>query len=265
MQTEAEYAKEQYETGDYANAMQIVQSALSRDPDNAAALTLCGQILMKQQQYARAVDALERASLLRPLNVESSIDLAIGYGSLTRYSLSRDLLLSITETHLLDAELSLKAAEGLLAAGYPRKAFEVCKRANHRFPTCAELHYHSAYYAALSNAPAHVIETCIRFAVQFSPSNFHYRIGLASFLSRTGRNCDAVAVLNMVVPTRLPEITCCCCLKRMANLFFDNDLLEQAEQCAIQLAKQRLTSNTTCSDSIAQRGSGEQNALKNLL
>ena len=260
MQTEAEYAKQHYETGDYANAMHIVESALTRDPDNPSALALRGQILMKQEKIVSAVDAFERAGLIHPLSVEASIALAIGYGKLGRNSLSRDLLLSITESQRLNADFSIDVAEGLVVAGFPEEAFQVCKRASRRSPLSAELPYHAGYYAALSGATAQVIESCLRHAIQLCPDNFHYRVGLSSFLSNTGRNRDAITELNTIVPTRLAEITCHCCLKRMANLFFDNDLLEQAEQCAIQLAKQRLTETPTCSDTVAQRGCNEQNA-----
>lgn len=238
MLTDAEYAHKHYGAGDDAVAMQFIEAALASDPDNSSALSLRGHILIKRNQIPSAVAAFEHASLMSPLSDAASLDLAIGYGTLGRFALSRDLLLDIAENRELDTKSSLTLAAGLHATGATEAAYRVCAAASGRLRPSAELSYHMGYYAASIGERTELTDMHLRHAIELAPDSCHYRVGFAAFLNASNRTREAVELLGTLVPNHLDSITCCSCLRRMANLYFDNHMREQAEQCAVQLSKQ---------------------------
>jgi len=129
----------------------------------------------------------------------------------------------------------LRIATGLEAVDEPRLAMEACRQAGKRAPEIPEVHYQMGYYAQLCGYPISISEALVRHAIDLAPNNFHFRIGLASLLIRLGRKGEAIAVVDRMIPDRLSEVTCRCCLKRIANLFFDCDDLDRARLCARRL------------------------------
>lgn len=229
-------ARQEFSVGRFRHAIQFARYALARDSDDASSLELLGVSLCKRCDFCEGIDALERAALIQPLGRESQIELAIAYGCVGRQSLSRDLLMAAAiSQHVTTAGL-LSIAAGLEAIDEPRLAMEACRRAGKRSPDDADVHYQMGYYAQRCGHPTSVSEALIRHAIELDPRNVHYRVGLVSMLIRVGRKLEAIAVIECVVPARLNEVSCQCCLKRIANLFFDCDDLSRAKRCAERLA-----------------------------
>ncbi|QDT04957.1 Tetratricopeptide repeat protein [Rubripirellula lacrimiformis] len=229
-------SRTEFAAGRYRHAAQFAQYAIAQNPDSAAAWQMLGKSLMQVSDYIGAIDALEHASLLQPLDNADRISLAIAYGAIGRTSLSRDLLMAVATSDRIETLDLLQIATGLEAIDEPRLAMEACRQAGQLSPDSAEVHYQMGHYAQQCGHPVNVGEALIRHAIGLDPDNVHYRIGLSSMLIRLGRKFEAVAVIDRIIPAKLDQVTCLCCLKRIANLFFDCDDLERAKQCAERIA-----------------------------
>ncbi|MEM9369195.1 MAG: hypothetical protein AAGD07_24700 [Planctomycetota bacterium] len=223
----------------YRLATQFAGYVLAQEPDESEALEILGVACLQRGEFEDGIEALEQLSWLRPLPHELQVELAIAYGAVGSHRLSRDLLMNLATTCELDAKCLLRVAAGLEAVDRPRLAMEACRRAGRLAPDTAEVHYQMGYYAQVCGHPSSVSEALLRHAIDLDPRNLHFRIGLASLLLRLGRKCEAVMVIDPFIPSRLDEVTCECCLKRIANLFFDCDDLERARLCAARLAELR--------------------------
>ncbi|MEO1615480.1 MAG: hypothetical protein AAFV88_06495 [Planctomycetota bacterium] len=230
-------AIEAFDSGDFELALRLATKHTGHEPGGAVRFSLMGRIWIARGETARGVDCLERSALIHPLDDDARVDLAIGYGALGRTELSRDLLMAVAVKPSVEAELLLRIATGLESVDEPRLAMEACRQAGIREPESADVHYQMGHYAGICGHPTSVCEALIRHAIHLDGTNLHYRIGLASLLIRTERGAEALAILDHVIPDRLGEVTCRCCLKRIANLFFDSDDMQRAKRCADRLAE----------------------------
>jgi len=228
-------ARLEYQARRYRYAVQFAQYALARDPDDIEALQILGLASLQFCDFAAGIAALEHLALLRPLTDECRIELAIAYGSLGKKQLSRDLLMMLATSPKTNSTQLLRIATGLEAVDQPRLAMEACRQAGKKQPDSADVHYRMGYYVQICGHPPHLSEALIRHAIDLDPRNLHYRIGLASLLIRLGRKSEAFSVIDHVIPDRLWEVACQCCLKRIANLLFDCDDLRRAKLCTDRL------------------------------
>ncbi|MDG2221984.1 MAG: hypothetical protein P8L85_11420 [Rubripirellula sp.] len=250
MTNHTDLARYELQAKRYRYALQFAQYALARNADDADALETLGIASLRLSHFIDGIDALEQLSLLRPLGDCSRIELAIAYGSVGRHQLSRDLLMGVATSHRASPFGLLRIAMGFEAIDEPRLAMEACRRAGRLSPETPEVQYQMGYYAQICGHPASISEALIRHAIDLDPRNLHFRIGLTSMLIRLGRKCEAVAVIDHLIPQQLSEVTCLCCLKRIANLFFDCDDLERAKLCAVRLG-QLQTGHSPAAASVA--------------
>jgi len=236
-----DFARHEFIAKRYHYAVQFAQYALARDPDDVDALLILGMANFHTGHFIDGIDALERFALLRPLEEDAQIELAIAYGCVGRRELSRDLLMNVAIGDRVDCDQLLRIALGLEAIDEPRLAMEACRQAGKRSPETPDVHYQMGYFAQICGQPVSVSEALIRHAIDLDPHNLYFRIGLASMLIRLDRKDEAMEVIEHMIPSRLSEVTCLCCLKRIANLFFDCDDVERAKLCAQRLGELHLT------------------------
>jgi len=214
-----EQALDACDRGELDQAGQILRNHLRDHEDDKRGWELLGRIHLDQGAVAEAVAAIETASLLAPLQPESRIFLAIGYGQLGRYELSRDLLVGMIPDPTLSITLLLQVAAGLDAIGQPELAVQACRSAVRREPDQAQAYYDLGYYSARSGAPLHVVEALARQAISLEPDNVRYRVGLASMFVQQGRLTDAYDCVSRLRDDQIQQIACRCCLQRIVELF----------------------------------------------
>ena len=90
------------------------------------------------------IDALERAALIKPSSVASSVELAIGYGVQASFELVCDLLMIQAVSGKCSATNLLRIATGLELVGRPRLALEACRMAGRINPSSAEIQHRMA-------------------------------------------------------------------------------------------------------------------------
>ena len=227
-------AEAELQAGNARLAVQFAQYATTESPDRVRGWHVLASAALRSGDYTVAVDAYESLSLLVPLGPNARISLATAYGCIGRATLSRDLLLSAADDDL-DNEQLLRIAAGFEAVDEPYLAMQVCRRAGKQFPDTGKIHYQMAYYASRCGHPVTVIEALMRRAIDLEPDNVHFRIGLSSLLLRLGRRHAAFEVIDPLIPGQIERVSCECCLKRLANFFFDLDDLKKAKCCAERL------------------------------
>ncbi|QEF98276.1 Anaphase-promoting complex, cyclosome, subunit 3 [Stieleria maiorica] len=235
MDNNFEIASAEFASGNYPLAVQFLQYVLARDDEHFGALRLMGLACLALNETPDGIAALEEASLLRPLDAAARIELAIGYGASGHPDLSCDLLMSEATGGRANASEMLRIAVGLEAVDEPRLAMEACRRAGAANPDSAEVHYQMGWYARRCGHSDSVVEALLRHAINLEPLNIHYRIGLASLLITLGRKSEAVLLLDLLIPESLDAVACQCCLKRIANLYFDFNDFDRASRCAQRL------------------------------
>ena len=229
-------AEREYAAGRYTNAASLAREALAEGCEDAAARRLLGKSQLQCGEWQAGIATLELASLEAPIDEESRILLAIAYGIVGRRILSRDLLMAAARSGRLGEAELLRVASALESIDEPQRALHVCRAAGRLAPDSAAVSYQMGFYAARCGEPLGTCEALIRRAVELEPKNVQYRVGLASLLLQLGRDVEAFVAVDPVIPSRLDDVSCECCLKKLANLFFDFDDVARAKLCAGRLA-----------------------------
>ena len=233
---ERRLAELEFASGNYVLAAKFAGYALAKNPDCFFAWDLLGHAALKTGRLEEGVDAFEQAALLKPLSTLSRIELAIAYGVMGRDGLSSDLLMMIALSGECSPASSLRIAFGLDLVGQPKLAVEVCRIAGRKTPDSAEIQYRMAGYLLKTGQPANLAETLLCSAVSLEPANINYRIALASLLCRFGRQSEAMDCVRDACHEQLESVSCSCCLKLLANLFFDGGETDLAKLCAARAA-----------------------------
>ncbi|MEM6688478.1 MAG: hypothetical protein AAF664_03565 [Planctomycetota bacterium] len=249
-------AKQEFEANDYRLASQFAMYVLAREPEHPEALWIQGIACLRDGNFADGVEALELLSLVKPIDEPTRIDLAVGYGKLGKTDLACYLLVDLVESKRLTTDELLKAAEGFHTLGECRLAMEACRRAGKQSPRSGQAHYQMAIYATACGRSNEVIEALLRHSIDLQPGSVDFRLGLASFLIRSDRNAEALSVMEPVVPSKLKEIHCVCCIRRIANLFFDFDDLKRAKACSARCKELQIVKSVGKSPNALSQESG---------
>jgi tetratricopeptide (TPR) repeat protein len=224
-----------YAAGKLDRAYELAEAALLANEHDGRLWQLRGLIHRDRREGEACIDALERASLLVPLDGIARVALAEAYGHLGRRELARDLYVALFDDESLSIELLMQIAVGLDAIEQPRLAMQACRIAADRDPERSQPYYDMGYYAARSGYPVHVVESLARRAISLEPTRVNYRIGLASLLAKHDRIDEAHAVVRSITPEQIDEISCRCCLERMAALYEQVGDAARAQDCCARL------------------------------
>lgn len=220
-----------YRRGRLADAHAICRDRIARDPDDGRAWELLGLVFHDSGQFVEAADALERASLLVPVRPEARIGLATCYGKLRRRRLATELFLELMLRGELSPPLMLQVAAGLDQVDEPRLSMEACRRVADADPGYAQVHYDMGYYAARSGYPRHITEALVCRAIDLEPGKMAFRVGLATLLIRWDRAAEAYEMIRGWTDEQWAEITCGCCLRRLAELCRAFGAADRARRC----------------------------------
>jgi tetratricopeptide (TPR) repeat protein len=226
-----------YAAGDLEAALKLAESALAVNENDGAIWQLCGLIYRDRCEFASCVDALERASLLVPLDALARVALAEAYGKIGSVGLARDLFVARFDDGTMTVDLLMQTAVGLDGIDQPRLAMKACQIAAERDPERSQPYYDMGYYAARCGYPVHVVESLARRAISLEPNRVNYRIGLASLLAKHERLDDAHAIVRTITATQIETVRCRCCLERMAALFEQVADFGRATECREQLMR----------------------------
>lgn len=219
------------------NAMiELARPELERSPYDGKLWELCGMAFDAVGNSAKAIDALEAASLLVPLTPAGQCVLAKNYASIGQRNLARDMYRFLLSIESLPSELLPVVAAGLGSVGDVARALEACRRA-----AAHDLHdgqplYGMAHYMERLEYPTEVVASVLRKAVEIEPEKFRYRFALAMACEKLGRSEEAYDAISPVVDCRrLERISCAMCLRRMAAIFEQAGDSAKGNACLMRL------------------------------
>lgn len=224
-----------YCRGNLEEAIELIRDHLRVSPDDGAAWELLGLALRDLGQPEQAAGAFERASLLHCIQPLSRICLAECYAVLKRPQLACDLYMMQVEELCDDVEMLLLVASGLDGIDRPHLALDVCRRAAHVDPQSGQVPYDMCFYSVRCGCRASVAKSLAWRAVELEPSNVHFRIGLASLLIKLEERERAAWVVSRLEQEQIEQVSCRCCLARVADLCKQLGELQAYQACLAQL------------------------------
>lgn len=195
-----------------------------------------GVSLLQTGFEAEGIAAIERATIVKPLQERTRIALAVAYGRTGKRQLAKELLMGLGCSDRLDAMQLLQLAAGFDAINEPRMAMEACRRAWKLAADIACIYYDMAYYALRCKCPNRNVESLLRKSVELESDNADFCIGLMSFLRSQGRLEEACEIVAHCSSDSIARVTCRCCIERVIDL-----MVQAGQSTAAKAWMQRLT------------------------
>ncbi|MDY3563354.1 hypothetical protein R5W23_004856 [Gemmata sp. JC673] len=205
-------AAERFDEGEFANALRAAHDGLRRDRYHPGLLQVYGLASFRLGNPPVALEALETASAVGPLDPLARLALAELHllGGWRRSAAAA--LRFLAEPGRCPTPLLADLARLCGALGAHRAAFKVCRRLARLRSWYHPAHYGMAYYSAkLKRPPARVIRH-LRVAHTLAPGVIPYRVALAGALADTGRAAEAC---DLVRPVPAEALGCPGCLGRL--------------------------------------------------
>ena len=227
-----------FESGCLAEAESTLLEAHSSQPlETAEELELLGLIRHDQGRSDEAIKAIERAQKLDQVGDRAKIALASCYADRGRTDLAREQFLQLAISRELSPALMLEVAAGLASIDAVQMAIQVCQWAIDRDESNAQAYFDMGRYSARLGRPTYVCEALIQRALQLSPENVHFRIGLASLLIQLSQPSAALTTIRTLRADQIESASCASCLSSIASLLRDHDQVELAGLCERRAAE----------------------------
>ena len=220
------------EQGDYEQAAKLSAAGVHAHPDDGWLWELLGVALHRLDEHAGAVDALESATLLKPLATGARYALAGSYDMIGRRDLSVFLYRLVAEDEQTPLCLLPKVASRLGQMEEYSAALDVCRAVVLRNPQHHEAHFGQAFYLRRLGAARECVAIPLSRAHELAPHVALYRIFLAVLRQEQGRTDEACELLS-VVP--LDEVHCPESLRRMMTIFYAAHDQQRGDACARSL------------------------------
>jgi tetratricopeptide (TPR) repeat protein len=223
--------------GDFLRAAELAGDALNDSPDDARLWELHGLAYHGMRDFPRAMNSLERASLLAPLTMSAQVALAGCYLVTDR----RDLALCmyeflVTQMDRLPTSLLPLVSAGLSRLDKNRLGLEVHRERVRRSPEGGDAFFCVAPYMRLLNYPPEVILPVAQEAFRLDPHRVRNRVAVAMLHYRCGNVDKAYGLVTVVSTSRLLEGCCPCRLKSLAALFAAAGDAVRRDACEARLA-----------------------------
>ncbi|HEY1190835.1 MAG TPA: hypothetical protein VGE74_24605 [Gemmata sp.] len=205
-------AAERFDESDFASALRLAREGLRRDEYHPGLLQVYGLSAHQLGAPPVALEALETASLVAPLDPLAQLTLAELYVRSGRRRSAAAVLRFLVEPGRCPTPLLADLARALGAFGAYRSAFQVCRRLARLRSWYHPAHYGMAYYLAKLKRPAARVVRHLRTAHALAPNAVMYRVALAGALVTAGSPAEAC---DLVRPLFAGAVSCPGCLERL--------------------------------------------------
>ncbi|MEM1069442.1 MAG: tetratricopeptide repeat protein [Planctomycetota bacterium] len=195
------------------------------------ALELLGLIRHDQGRSGEGLDLFEQAEKLGPLGDRAKIALACCHAACGKQDIAREQFLRLAISRTLPPDRMLEVAAGLASIDAVQMAIQTCQWAIDRDQTNAQAYFDMGKYSAQLGQPAYVCEALAQRALQLSPENVHFRVGLASLLIELNQPSEAIKMAHTLRPDQIESATCASCLSNIAGLLREYGQEEMAVLC----------------------------------
>lgn len=221
----------------WTEATCLASEALSQDVDNGRLHEAVGLLQHSAQNYPSSRRHLETALHLAPLRPSSWCALADSYISAGLTEDAREIFVYVSAQSETSAEILRYCASRLDALGDSVKALGAARRVVARQPDNAHFVYEFGYYLARSGATAALVISVMQQAISLAPEKAMYRLGLAKVLAESGDLCGALNWVKHLSASQLDQITCRCCLERLAFLYQTASDQVRVHACRVRIEK----------------------------
>jgi tetratricopeptide (TPR) repeat protein len=226
-------------------AVEVATDGVQSFPENGDLWELLGVCQFHAQNSPASCEALEEASLLKPLDVGARFCLAGAYAGVGRRELAVDIYRLIADDEQAPICLLPKVAARLGQMLAHAEALDVCRTIVRRDPDHHGAHFGIAFYLRQLGSPLAELLPQIARAQELAPDVPLYRIALASIMQELGESEVAGDLLRDLSPDTLG---CPWLLKRMALLLRVSGDHARARDCARRL--RQVESNDNPPDAI---------------
>ncbi|WP_254508902.1 tetratricopeptide repeat protein [Anatilimnocola floriformis] len=221
--------------GLYDEALLVLESNMTAEPDCGRLWELRGLVLRAQGNISLACDSLEHATLLRPLSHSGQVTLADCLTRLGRPQVALCIAEHVMTLKSVDCSLLVYLAQVCDSAQRPDLSVKLCERVNERLPQFHPAHYDRGFYLGRLGRPLEEIEAAARQAIAIAPDVANYRVGLASLLWQRGDFDGACCEAAQLSPSQLQQLTCECCLRRLIKIFWSANAFGRCQACVERL------------------------------
>lgn len=217
------------EQGDYEQAAKLAAAGVDAHPEDGRLWEMLGVALHRLDEHAGAVDALETATLLKPLVTGARYALAGSYDMVGRREMSVFLYRMVAEDDQTPLCLLPKVASRLGQMEEYSAALDVCRLVVLRNPEHHEAHFGQAFYLRRLGAARECVAVPLGRAHDLAPHVALYRVFLAVLRQEQGRTEEACELLTAVP---LEEVHCPESLRRMMTIFYAGRDQQRGDECA---------------------------------
>lgn len=229
-------AAEMFANGFHRGAIDVLEVATRQAPDDGSLWCARAKMLHGVGRRVEALDNIERAQLLVPLDCCGRLILADGLREVGRETLAADAYLALAEEENLDGNILVGLYDGFAHLEMWRKAAQVSRSAVIETPDDDAAIFNLARALIALEQPAESVVPLLRRAVQLAPKSESYRLALVVQLLRQ-RSCDeAYDELRVLSKSSITSICCRGCGRRLLALAIEYGDRERAALIATQLA-----------------------------
>lgn len=221
----AHAARAKFDDGDFAAALELSREGLSRDEHHAGLLRAYGLASYHLGEPLDALEGLEGASLIAPLDPLAQLALADVYTRVDKPRSARAMLRFLAEPGRCPVPLLSDVARLLGKVGADRAALRVCRRLAKARPWYHPAHFGAAHYAAKLGRPRGRVARHLRAAFESAPHIPTYRLALAGVLAEAARPEEAC---ELVRDLPAEAFACPACLGRLQGAAEDAGEIELA-------------------------------------
>lgn len=215
--------------GEVRRAADLAAEALEEYPDDGPLWELLGVAEQRDGQHIAAREALETASLLKPLDIGARFCLAEAFAATGLAELAVFVYRMVSDDARTPIWLLPRVASQLGQMQAYSDALHVCRTILSRDATRHEAHFGVGFYLRrLDGDPAEVLSAIGR-AHEMAPRVSLYRVVLASLLQEAGQHEEAYDLLQNLPPEL---IGCPESLRRMMTVFRTAKDLDRILNCA---------------------------------
>jgi tetratricopeptide (TPR) repeat protein len=229
------------------DAADVAEDALEVYPDDGPLWELLGVACQRDARHMEAREALETASLLKPLDTGARFCLAEAYAATGLYDMAVFVFRMVSDDPQTPTWLLPRIASHLGQMQEHADALEVCQLILKRDDARHDAHFGVGFYLRRMGAPVTQVLTSIMRAHELAPEVSLYRVVAASLLEEQGQHEDAYDLLRGLSPE---TIQCPESLRRMMTVFRTARDLQGLWDCARCLKK--LDNSVASSNSSTQ-------------
>ncbi|WP_010585613.1 tetratricopeptide repeat protein [Schlesneria paludicola] len=226
-------------------ARELAAESLVKFPDDGRLWEIAGLLDHAKGDPDSCERRLETAQTLTPLRPAASCGLADAYRHFGRNALAKDLYAHVVTLDQSSIRLWQYCALRLDEIGAVAQAVDAARRVAAAQPENAQSIFEFGYYLSRFGTASQLVAAVMKQAISLAPDQVSYRLGLADLLLSTGDRSAAFAWIQGLSARQIEQLTCPCCLERLARLFESGNDWVRAHACRVWIDRHSVNERPT--------------------